>query len=198
MDLMVELARLNSGRPGISGIAWFPDVFHGHRIALHNGSTLAGFSSVVYRYLDDKLTVVVLCNIDRWNAVNVAAQHVAGIYVPGIGISSLVERPDPAPRRSQALLGFLEGLAQGLDPEMLVPGLRIPPERRRMIAAHLRDLRRFVFLENEDLGERGQERFGEVIRSVSRYRIETKRNWIYYTFELTADNKVARFVPEED
>jgi D-alanyl-D-alanine carboxypeptidase len=198
MDLMVEPARLNNGRPGISGIAWFPDVFHGHRIVLHNGSTLAGFSSVVYRYLDDKLTVVVLCNIDRWNAVNVAAQHVAGIYVPGIGISSLVERPDPAPRRSQALLGFLEGLAQGLEPEMLAPGLRIPPERRTMIAAHLRDLRRFVFLENEDLGERGQERFGEVIRSVCRYRIETKRNWIYYTFELTADNKVARFVPEED
>jgi hypothetical protein len=51
---------------------------------VHNGSTPGGFSSVFYHYPDDKLTVIVLCNIDRGDAVNTIATHLAGFYVPGL------------------------------------------------------------------------------------------------------------------
>jgi len=42
---------------------------------IHNGTTPGGFSSVFCHYPDDRLTVVVLCNIDRGDAVNVIATH---------------------------------------------------------------------------------------------------------------------------
>jgi CubicO group peptidase (beta-lactamase class C family) len=200
LDLMRQPARLNDGKPGVSGIAWFSDVFHGHTMVLHNGSTVAGFSSVIYRYLSDRLTVAVLCNIDRWNAVNVAAQHVAGLFVPGVSISSLAERPDPDPARGQALGQMLQDVAAGKQAALLVPGLqsRIPAERRAAIAVHLRDQQRFAFLECEDLGAAGAVRFGNLIRSICRYRIKTGAGSVNYTFEFTPGGQVARFVPEED
>jgi hypothetical protein len=51
---------------------------------IHNGTTPGGFSSVFCHYPDDRLTVVVLCNIDRGDAVNVIATHVAGMIVPAL------------------------------------------------------------------------------------------------------------------
>jgi hypothetical protein len=57
---------------------------------------------------------------------------------------------------------------------------------------------RFGFLEREDLGPEGVERFGAVIRWVYRYKLVSGRRTIYYTFELSPDGKVARFRPEED
>ena len=55
---------------------------NGHRYLVHNGSTAAGFSSVFYCYPDNQLAVVVLCNIDRGDAVNRIATHIAGLYLP--------------------------------------------------------------------------------------------------------------------
>ena len=51
---------------------------------MHNGSTVAGYSSVVYRFPEDDLSVVVLMNIDRLDAVNMLATGVAAIYVPSL------------------------------------------------------------------------------------------------------------------
>ena len=79
-------------------------------------------------------------------------------------------------------------------------GLRssIPAERRTAIVAHLRDQQRFAFLECEDLGEAPAVRFGNVIRSICRYRITTSAGSVNYTFEFTPGGKVARLVPEKD
>ena len=77
-------ARLADGKATPSGLGIFVDSLHGHRLLVHNGSTVGGFSSVFYHYPDDKLTVIVLCNIDRGDAVNTIATYVAGLYVPGL------------------------------------------------------------------------------------------------------------------
>lgn len=65
------------------GIAWFFTTSHGRRAMVHNGSTVAGFSSVIYRYPDDDLSLVVLFNIDRGDAVNVLATAIADYYLRG-------------------------------------------------------------------------------------------------------------------
>lgn len=78
--------RLHNGQPTTSGLGIFVDNFHGHRLLVHNGNTMGGFSSVFYHYPDDRLTVIVLCNIDRGDAVNVVATRVASFYVPGVAI----------------------------------------------------------------------------------------------------------------
>lgn len=168
-----------------NGIGFFANQFHGHRMVLHNGSTLTGFSSVVYRYLDDHLMVVILCNVDRWNAVNVAAEHVAGIFVPGVSVSSLQPQPDPDSRRTEQILTFFKDLAAGKDPAMLDESLlgKIPQDRRSAIAEHLSAMRQFLFLEDD--------------KGTIRYRMDS-RNPVYYTVVFNDRGKVTRFLYEED
>ena len=86
LEQMQTPVRLNNGKTFNCGFGLFMDVFHGHRLIVHNGSTAGGFSSVFYHYPDDKLTVIVLCNIDRGDAVNLIATRVASFYVPGLAI----------------------------------------------------------------------------------------------------------------
>jgi D-alanyl-D-alanine carboxypeptidase len=89
VNAMTTPVRLNDGSSfNAAGIGWFFDGFRGHRMMLHNGSTAAGFSSVIYRYPDDDLSVVVLLNIDRFDIVNVLATSVAGFYVPALAVRS--------------------------------------------------------------------------------------------------------------
>ena len=87
LEQMQTPVRLNNGKPFNCGFGLFMAEFHGHRLIVHNGSTAGGFSSVFYHYPDDKLTVIVLCNIDRGDAVNLIATRVADFYVSGLAIS---------------------------------------------------------------------------------------------------------------
>ena len=54
---------LDPGRPVSYGFGWFLDPWRGHPRTWHHGST-AGFRSVVERFPDDRLTVVMLANRD--------------------------------------------------------------------------------------------------------------------------------------
>lgn len=76
--------RLADGTTFPAGLGVFVSAANGHRSWVHNGSTPGGFSSVFYHYPDDRLTVFVLCNIDRGDAVNRIATHVAGMYIPAL------------------------------------------------------------------------------------------------------------------
>jgi CubicO group peptidase (beta-lactamase class C family) len=52
---------LAPGRPVSYGFGWFLDPFEGHPRMWHTGSTL-GFRTVIERFTEEKLTVVILCN----------------------------------------------------------------------------------------------------------------------------------------
>jgi D-alanyl-D-alanine carboxypeptidase len=199
MALMTTAVRFNDGSSFSGGIAWFIDDFRGHRMVLHNGSTVAGYSSVIYRYPDDDLSVVVMFNIDRWNAVNVLATNVASFYVPGLAMRSLVERRDPDPALSKRLLAMLAAVADNRDSEILAPNLRNPggPVRTTAARGFKAASARMAFLEVEDHGSNGIEVFGAKVRWVYRYRVEGGGRTVYYTIDLTPDGKVTRFVPEE-
>lgn len=196
---MTTPTRFNDGSTFGVGIGWFLDEFRGHRMMLHNGSTAAGFSSVVYRYPDDGLSVVVLLNIDRWNAVNVLATNVASFYVPGLAMRSLAARADPDPALSRRLLAMLADVADGRDSEMLAPKLRNPggPARTTAALGFKAPSARITLLDVEDHGRDGVAHFGATVRWVYRYRIEGGGRVVYYTIELTPEGKVTRFVPEQ-
>jgi CubicO group peptidase (beta-lactamase class C family) len=91
LNQMQTLSRLRNGKPTPSGIGVFVDTVRGHRLIVHNGSTMGGFSSVFYHYPDDHLTVIVLCNIDRGDAVNQLATRVAGYYVSSLSLNAPAE-----------------------------------------------------------------------------------------------------------
>ncbi len=198
MTLMTTPTQLNDGSTYNGGIAWFLDDYRGHHMQLHNGSTVAGYSSVVYRYPADELSVVVLMNIDRFNAVNVLATNVASFYVKGLAMRSLTAIKDPDPALTARLLTMLAAVADNKDSEMLAPNLRNVggPVRTNPARGFKAPNARMTLLEIEDHGPEGIERFGPRVRWVYRYKITAGNRTVYYTIELTAERKAARFVPE--
>jgi CubicO group peptidase (beta-lactamase class C family) len=199
-ERMATPVRLNDGGTFSAGIAWFIDTFRGHRFVFHNGSTAAGYSSVIYRFPEDSLFVVVLMSIDRGADVNALAIGVADLVLPGLSLHTLPERPAPDSALSRRLLGLLADVAAGRDNDFLVAGVRRPGSAPRFPASFgfAGPVDRFAFLDREDRGPNGAERFGLVVRWIYRYKLVAGPRVIWYTFELTPDGHVARFRPEED
>ncbi len=83
LEQMWTVARLKDGQPnsGAYGFAWFIHNKNGHRVVEHQGEW-QGFVAQISRYVDDKLTVVVLTNLEKANPGEIA-DHVAQIYLTG-------------------------------------------------------------------------------------------------------------------
>jgi CubicO group peptidase (beta-lactamase class C family) len=83
----------NTGKPnsGDYGFGWFMHKMNGHRLIEHGGAW-QGFTDSICRYVDDKLTVIVLTNLDSAHSdPDKIAHGVAGIYVPAVA-------PPPPPK----------------------------------------------------------------------------------------------------
>ena len=62
MRVALTPVKLNDGsQPTAYGFGWFLDPFEGHPRMWHTGSTL-GFRTVIERFTEEKLTIVILCN----------------------------------------------------------------------------------------------------------------------------------------
>jgi CubicO group peptidase (beta-lactamase class C family) len=79
---MWEPVRLNHGATHRYGFGWELDTIEGHRLVRHGG-TLSGFRSELARFVDDKLTVIVLTNGADAQPHPIAL-GVAGFYIPDI------------------------------------------------------------------------------------------------------------------
>jgi CubicO group peptidase (beta-lactamase class C family) len=75
-------ARLNDGSATQYGFGWMVGDFGGHRFVQHSGAW-QGFTSHIARYLDDRLTVVVLANRSQ-AAPMLIADQIAGHYIPAL------------------------------------------------------------------------------------------------------------------
>jgi hypothetical protein len=83
--------KLNDGKTSPYGFGWRVHEMNGHRLIEHGGSW-QGFTTGISRYVDDKLTVVALCNLDSRHARPEDIIHgVAGIYEPALA-------PPPPPK----------------------------------------------------------------------------------------------------
>jgi D-alanyl-D-alanine carboxypeptidase len=197
---MLQPVRLNDGSTFNAGFSWFLDNFRGHRNYLHNGSTVTGFSSVIYWYPEERLGLVALMNIDRFNAVNVLAQRTGNFFVPGISMGALAERPDPDPALTARLLQMLKDVAESKDNDLLAARFRDTAggkPRTTPSFGYNGPVKRFSFVDRDDLGPEGMPRWGSMMRWVSWYRLDTGERVLIYTVELTPEGKVARFYPEQ-
>jgi CubicO group peptidase (beta-lactamase class C family) len=81
LDLMWTPAKLKSGQPNKDGygFGWFVGSRRGHRVVYHDGAW-QGFKSAIARYVDDRLTVVVLANLAEAKPDEIA-EHVADMYL---------------------------------------------------------------------------------------------------------------------
>lgn len=101
------------------GLGWYLEVSNGHRLAYHDGNRLDG-ATVMARYLDDGLTVIVLTNRGNANAIRIA-REVAGLYVPAL---AAVARPvaDAEPKVTELIKSVLLKIQDGtIGPEPFTP-----------------------------------------------------------------------------
>ena len=66
--------------------------YRGHKLVTHGG-VISGFSSSVHHFVDDRITIIVLCNSkegerrageDRMGQADALARDIADIYVPNL------------------------------------------------------------------------------------------------------------------
>jgi CubicO group peptidase (beta-lactamase class C family) len=83
LDQMWTPAKLKNGQPNKDGygFGWFIGQRQGHRVVSHDGAW-QGFKTAIARYVDDKLTVVVLANLAEAKPGDIA-EHVAEMSLAG-------------------------------------------------------------------------------------------------------------------
>jgi len=166
------------------GFGWFIDSYHSHRIVQHAGGT-PGFSSVIYRFTDDKLTIIILSNhSDRF--LDHLAIDSAGMYVPAL------KRPegktDPDPKTTLKLKEAMSNLLNGKhDPRLFTPPMRLFLKTSTgkgfwQWAAYHGALTTFTFSDREDAGD------GYLLR----YRVVLGGNPYWFSFKVTKDGKIAQ------
>ena len=76
-----ERLSVNNGQATKYGFGWYVDALDGHRNVGHGGST-SGFSASIQRFLEDKLTVIILTNTDEQVATSMAKKIATFFFVP--------------------------------------------------------------------------------------------------------------------
>ncbi len=80
LEAMWAPFQLNDGTLSKYGFGWFLRPIDGHRTVGHGGG-LPGFSTFIWRFIDDQITVIVLTNSETADTIQIAL-HVAGLHVP--------------------------------------------------------------------------------------------------------------------
>ena len=159
LDQMWTVAKLNDGKPNKSnyGFAWDINQMNGHRVIEHGGAW-QGFTTYIARYVDDKLTVVVLTNLDSAHSnPGRIAHHVAGLYVPALMPPELKPIEDKEPQVTAFFREVLQKIAEGkADPEWFTPDRRkeLFPDRIKALGEFVKSL---GALKSLDLVERKEE-----------------------------------------
>jgi CubicO group peptidase (beta-lactamase class C family) len=84
LDQIWTPVRLNSGKTSPYGFGWGVTQLNGHRLMEHEGAW-QGFTTQISRYVDDRLTIVVLTNLDSEHSdPGKIAHNIAAIYIPAV------------------------------------------------------------------------------------------------------------------
>ena len=82
LDQMWTPVKLNNGTTAPYGFGWQLEPIGTHKLVNHGGS-LPGFRAQLARFMDAKVTVIILTNGDNTNAAGLAV-NVANFYIPGL------------------------------------------------------------------------------------------------------------------
>jgi CubicO group peptidase (beta-lactamase class C family) len=189
LDQMWTVMKLNNGQPNKAnyGFAWEIKQINEHRVIEHGGAW-QGFTCDISRYVDDKLTVVVLTNLDAGHAQPGKIAHtVTGLYVPALMPAEIKPIEDKEPQTAMLVRNLLQEIAAGkADQDRFTPELRAKlfPEAIEGISDYLKELGP---LKSLDLIKRGEE--GE--RRSYQYRANYETMELFLSLQLTKDNKIA-------
>lgn len=200
LDAMFAPAKLKNGSfayndwNGHFGLGWFIDDYFGHREINHGGTFITGFHANISRFVDEKLTVIVLTNRVSSDP-STLGYAIAGIYNPNLRPPfMLTQKKDDNPQRTQKLKQFLSGVADGMiDSEQLTTGFRarISSDQKSDITEFMKNLKSFSYVDCKNVEKRGIERIGSRISDICHYNAKTESKNYFVSFYLTAQNTVA-------
>jgi CubicO group peptidase (beta-lactamase class C family) len=185
--------KLNSGKTHPYGFGWQVDELRGHPYVAHGGG-IHGFNTYITRFVQDKLTVIVLMNANA-NPVGMA-NGIAAHYLPGLTVASIKPpKRDPDPELTQRLKQSLFDLAENRKSDLVTSEFREDyaksRDRAEALKKRLTNLKSFTFVTCEQPSKTQADRLGVPVARVCSYRAVMPDETRFYTFELTADSKVA-------
>jgi CubicO group peptidase (beta-lactamase class C family) len=174
------------------GFGWMLSEKNKHRVIEHGGG-IDGFSTHIARFVDDKLTVIALLNLDSGNAERVAMK-VAEIVLPALVSAPLQALQDPDPALTKRLKEVATEATQGransneFDPEtakLIIPRIQ---EGRQTFAA-FGAMQSFVLVERKENEGNLQ----------LRYRVKFEKFLAGMVFVLNKEKKIVGMLirPEE-
>src|SRR5437588_10798405 len=127
LDRMWTVEKLNNGKPNKAnyGFGWEINNVNGHRVIEHGGAW-QGFTTYIARYLDDRLTVVALTNLDSGHAnPKKITSGVAAIYNPALKAPEEKPIADKEPQVTQMVRELLRAIAdEKAEPEQFTEELQ--------------------------------------------------------------------------
>jgi CubicO group peptidase (beta-lactamase class C family) len=193
-DEMWTPVKLNDGKTHPYGFGWRLHDVRGHRVIEHGGAW-QGFTTGISRYVDDKLTVVALTNLDsRHSRPDEIIQGVAGLYEPALAPAPL-SKPieDKEPQVTALFRSVLREISEGkADAAAFTEEAQKEwfPDRVRRFKETLED---FGLIKAVDLLERKEE---AGLRSY-RYRLVFGTGRVVsFTIKMTNGNKIAELKRE--
>jgi CubicO group peptidase (beta-lactamase class C family) len=191
--------RLRNGKTYPYGFGWDVTEVNGHRLIAHDGAW-QGFTTNISRYTDDKLTVVVLTNLDSEHAEPwKIARNVAGLYVPAVKPAELAPIEDKNPQVTALLRATIEWIAAGkVDPATFAPDFRktIFPEGIAAMRENIQaygDLKTVQLLgQREDASDEGE------MQPVFVYRLAFEKKTVNMELTLDHNGKIAGLEPASE
>jgi CubicO group peptidase (beta-lactamase class C family) len=120
LEQMWTPTKLNDGRKMSYGFGWYMDVYRTRRRIVHGGG-IQGFSTYICRFLDDRLTVIVLANQDGGRTESLAA-GIAEFFIPALRENAPKPLADDVPKITQFLKEVVIDFANGIgDPDRFTP-----------------------------------------------------------------------------
>lgn len=120
LEQMWTAAKLNDGSPTTYGFGWAVDVYRTRPRKTHGGG-IPGFSTNIMRFVEDKLTIIVLTNSDRGGADNLA-EGIAAFYLPSLAANAPKPIEDQDAKTTQFLKEvFTKSLAGSASPDWFSP-----------------------------------------------------------------------------
>jgi CubicO group peptidase (beta-lactamase class C family) len=202
LDTMWTPALLNDGSVAQVdgqpyGFGWELGEVRYHRGIGHGGFT----GTFMQRLPDDGLTVIVLTNLDlvSGNAPNMIARGLAGLISPKYLPFHMVEpQPDPDPKMSELIRGFVTDYGGEKSLEMLTPMRKVkfleaPEQTRKDVAAVWKTTSSLTYVTGEDITGSGVQRLGASVVRIVYYKAENDRESRLFTFWMAGEGKIADF-----
>ena len=200
LTAMTTPVRLSNGRTVGHGLGWFMDQFNGHRFGAHWGTTVTGHSAVIRRYVNDRVTVIMLANLDDGGfGIDAMSKRIADMYLPGVDLRGLTVAKAVDARHVADIQRALTTIAAGEDGPGIAPGLgtRLPAPVKQRIGAALAGATAFEALGGETVTE-AHFNLDPALARQEWFRTRTPSGVRYLTIRLDSAGRVLGVLIEDE